>query len=285
MRIGDFKMKLDLHIHTTASDGQYTPGQVVEMCKELDLAYMAITDHDTVSGLEEGAERAAQLGIPFIPGIEISTQDSEEIHILGYYIDRENEALVKACREFEQSRSERGERICAFFHKKGIPLDLDEVREYAGEGSLGRPHFARWLLEHGYVKDRKYAFYRYLDTKDFHRETDRVKPSPIEAIELIHRAGGKAVLAHPGLLKMDYVRQVQLIKTLKANGLDGIEAIYRRHNDRQRAKYMALAEELQLKISCGSDFHGEKVKPDVKLGMEIAEADVEMVVILQSTYQ
>ncbi len=271
-------MLLDLHLHTTASDGQYTPSETIAMAKGKKLGIAAVTDHDTVSGISEAREKAAEIGLFFVPGIEISTQREEEIHILGYGIDESYPGLVDSCRVWEEDRLNRGSRICSFFQRRNIPLKLDEVKRIAGDGSMGRPHFARWLQEHGYVGDRREAFHRFLDTPEFHAETDRVKPAPEEAIALIHEAGGKAVLAHPGLLKITLQEQERLIAELAEQGLDGLECFYSRHSTGQTDIYLSLAERMRLWISCGSDFHGEKVKP-VEMGMELSQEYVEKLVI------
>lgn len=266
-------MFIDLHTHTTASDGQYSPSELIKMAKEKGIERLAITDHDTVSGLDEAVRAAAKLGLDFVPGIEISTHKGVEIHMLGLGIDFKNEELVRKCEEFEQSRAERAQRICDYLNRLCIPVDLAEVKEYAGEGSIGRPHFAQWLQEHGYVASRKEAFSRYLNTPRFKAATERVKPSPEEAISLIHGAGGIAVLAHPGLLKFGRKNQESLIRTLKAAGLDGIECFYSQHEKKQEEYYLRLAGEYNLKVSCGSDFHGEKVKPNISLGMKIINSN------------
>lgn len=260
-------LQLDLHIHTTASDGQYTPAEIINLAKAAKLAMVSVTDHDTLEGLPEAKRQASSLGIKFIPGVEISTQDTEEIHILGYGMNEMCPELEKRCVEYTRNRLKRGERICHFLIHKGIEVSLHEVKQLAGNGTLGRPHFAAWLLEHGYVSSRREAFQRYLDTPEFHKNTERVKPTPENAIGLIHRAGGMAVLAHPGLLKMTIDKQAQLISTLKIAGLDGIECFYSKHDTNQTERYLSFAEKFDLKISCGSDFHGEEIKPDVPLGM------------------
>lgn len=193
---------LDFHIHTTASDGQHTPSEIVNQAKARHLALIAVTDHDTVDGIPEAKRQAELLGVKFIPGVEISTQAEEEIHILGYGIDETSLELKECCKKYTRSRLERGQRICDFFTCRGIMMKMEEVAKIAGGGNMGRPHFAAWLQEHGYVSSRGEAFEKYLDTAEFHEETDRRKPTPAEAVGLIRRAGGKAALAHPGLLKM-----------------------------------------------------------------------------------
>lgn len=262
-------MRLDFHTHTTASDGQYSPVELVSMAKGIGLELLAVTDHDTVAGLKEAKETAKKVGLLFLPGIEISTYLNEEIHILGLGIDEENPSLVRACEEYVEERMKRGERIVEFLRTKGIDIDLWEVMEHAGKGSMGRPHFAWALQKNGYVTSIREAFERYLNTKEFHDYTDRKKPTPQEAIALIHEAGGKAVLAHPGLLKMGQERQLLLLKEWKEEGLDGVEAYYSQYTNRQIRFYIEAAEKYNLGITAGSDFHGEKVKKTVKLGMDV----------------
>lgn len=262
---------MDLHIHTTASDGQYTPAEIVAMAKQKGLSMISITDHDTVSGIAEGRTMADKAGIRFVSGIEISTELHEEIHVLGYGVDENSDILRQKCAQYERDRLDRGARICAYFERRNIPVDLEEVKTLAGSGSLGRPHFAQYLLEHGYVSSRQQAFNQYLTTREFHAETDRKKPTPQEAIELIHAAGGKAVLAHPGLMKLTESRQEQLITDLKQAGLDGLEAFYSKYSHHQENYYVKMAKRFDLAISCGSDYHGDKVKPETMLGMKFPE--------------
>lgn len=271
-------MKLDLHTHSTASDGQYRPAELVEMAKEKGLEMYALTDHDTVGGIREARETAERLGVNFVAGIEISTHKGEEIHMLGLYIDEQCSDIVNACRTYMERRAGRGERIRAFLKEKGIEISREEVEKIAGTGALGRPHFAEILQERGLVSTRQEAFSRYLDTAEFHRKTDEKKPAPEEAIDIIHKAGGKAVLAHPGLLKMGKSWQESLVRELKEAGLDGIECFYNKHTYMQRKYYRRLAEENGLMISCGSDFHGEKVKPNVMFGMELPDEYVSILV-------
>ena len=264
-------MKLDLHTHSTASDGQYSPADMVKKAKDAGLELYAITDHDTVDGQEEAIKKARELGVNYITGIEISTQEGEEIHMLGLGIDPYNDALLKQCQSFKEDRVNRGKKIVAFLKEKGIAISLEKVQKIAGNASLGRPHFAQFLVEQGYVNTRREAFDRYLNTSEFCRRTERIKPSPEEAITLIHQAGGKAVLAHPGLLKMGKKWQENLIAKLAAAGLDGIECFYQKHTFIQTKFYLKLAKKNDLAITCGSDFHGEKVKPNVPFGMELDE--------------
>lgn len=266
-------MQLDLHMHSTASDGQYTPAELMELCKAKGLEYVALTDHGTISGVKAAKSKAEEIGLNFISGIEISTREEggEEVHIVGLGIDEDNPALVERTRQFMESRSNRGAVITDYLNSIGLEIDYEEIKAQAG-GSIGRPHFADYLQKHGYVNSRQEAFDRYLNTPSFHKATDRKLPDPFEAIYLIHQAGGIAILAHPGLLKMGKVRQEEFIKKLKAAGLDGLEAFYSKYNSAQERYYLSLAKRFDLAISIGSDYHGEKVKPDVALGMEIDDS-------------
>lgn len=269
--VGKNDMYLDLHVHTTASDGQYTPTEIISMAKNIGLEIVAITDHDTVEGIAEGRKIALNLGIQFVAGIEISTQDMTEVHILGLGIDEENPMLCERCKQFSLDRENRAYRICEYLNKKGIDVALEDIQLIAREGVIGRPHFAKYLEEHGYVKTREDAFKKYLDTKEFKFTTDRQKPTPKDAIEFIHQAGGKAFLAHPGLLKLGWKEIEDFIIKLKDYGLDGIECYYSRHTSKQTEGFLQLAKNYNLQISAGSDFHGEKVKPNIRLGYRILD--------------
>ena len=261
-------MWIDLHIHSSASDGQYRPEIIVKKCKKKYIDIMAISDHDTMGGIEPARIEAEKDGIRFIPGIEISTQDIEEIHILGYGIDSGNVALCYACSKWHTDREARGNRIVDYLKTKGISVELDRVKNYSNGGNLGRPHFARYLIESGVVNSWEDAFSLFLDTEEFWEATDRVKPSCDEAIQMIHNAGGKAVLAHPGIYYMDEKKLDKLVERLTMAGIDGIECFYSKHNTRQTEHYLELMRYYNLKTSCGSDYHGERIKPDIKMGIE-----------------
>ena len=258
---------IDLHTHTTYSDGELTPRELLEKAKSIGCKLIAVTDHDTISGLAEARAVAEELGIAFVPGVEISTQEREEVHMLGLGIDENNELLRAKCQEFRECREKRAELICTFFERRGIHIAMEEIRRDAEGKVIARPHFAAYLVKHGFVGNTKEAFDRYLNTSDFHKEVSRVKPTPEEAIELIHQAGGKAILAHPGLLKKNWEERDFFIAALKRAGLDGMECYYDKHTPADTDKFLGLAKKYSLKTSCGSDFHGIHVKPDVELGM------------------
>lgn len=259
---------IDLHIHTTASDGQYTSAQIVEMAKDKGLSLIAITDHDSIDKLEEGISAADKAGIDLIPGIEISVKGNRELHILGYYIDPHNTALLSICNEFAENRRLRGPRILEYLDGYGIHLKMEDVLKHTNGGALGRPHFAQAMVEAGYVNTTREAFDKYLGTPAFDK-VERPKPMPSEGIEAIKNAGGIAVLAHPASLKLDDTDLEKLLCELIGYGLRGIECFYSTHTPDQVELYLSFADKYGLAITGGSDFHGEKVKPEIELGSGI----------------
>lgn len=260
---------IDLHTHSTASDGQYTPSEVMRLAVKCGVTTIALTDHDTVSGIESAQKEANKLGIEFIPGIEISS-DSEigSMHILGYNIDSQNIQLRKTCEWFVMQRQERGNKIFQFLEQRGVVLSHKSVEKYANGGLLARPHFARAMVDAGYVSNVREAFDKYLDIPEF-KKIKREKLSPEKSCGLILNAGGIPVLAHPVQLKTDIDGLSAVIKKLTKKGLMGIECFYSTHTPEQTENYLKIAKENGLYISAGSDFHGEKIKPDVHLGTGI----------------
>ncbi len=255
----------DLHTHSTASDGQYTPRELVELAKARGLEVLAVTDHDTVDGIDEALQAGKELGVRVVPGIELSAKEYHTFHILGYGIDPESHALTGLCRRMKARRDERVSRLIAFLGEKGIALSSDEVEEIAGGDIIGRPHFAQAMVRRGYVASNREAFDRYLDTEEYHEKVERGKPSVKECIEVIRAAGGKAALAHPYQIGIGDDELDYLVRELVGYGLDAIECYYPRYMPEQEQFYLRLAEKYKQHITGGSDFHGEKVKPDVKL--------------------
>lgn len=273
-------MLVDLHSHTNMSDGQYSPSDMIKMAYRKGIRYYSITDHDTVDGLEEAVSETEKLktnSFVFIPGIEISTQDIIEIHIVGLGIDYSNIALINACSRFKCDRDDRGSRICDYLKSKNIHIDYKEIKEAAGSANLGRMHFAEFLSKKGYVIDRREAFKKFLDTEEFHKKVDRVLPIPIETVRLIHEAGGMAILAHPGIYGLSEKQLLDLITRLKEIGIDGIECFYSMHSDEQTREFIELSIKYELLISCGSDFHGEKVKSHINLGMSVVDEQITVI--------
>jgi len=265
-------LKIDFHIHTTASDGQYSPTEVVRMAKNNNLECIAITDHDTIKGLEEAYEAGEQNKLKILGGVEFGAEEHRYLHILGLDVDRTSSDLQKLCLELEKSRNERKYRIIDYLKEKDIVVTLEEVGEIAGGNIIARPHFAQVLVNKGYLKTTREAFDRYLDTEEY-QIIERKKEKARECIEVIHRAKGKAILAHPYQLKFEDEKLDELVKELVKYGLDGIECYYPLHSEAQIDFYLELAEKYHLIISSGSDFHGEKVKPNIKLATRDVNID------------
>lgn len=266
-------MTTDLHTHSTASDGQYTPTELVQLAKERGLEMLALTDHDTVDGLEEAVQAGEQVGIRVIRGIELSAREYPTFHILGYSFDSESPALSDLCRELKEGRDQRAPRIIAFLEEQGVRIPLSEVEELAGGQIMGRPHFAQVLVRHGYVSSNREAFDRYLDTQEFRRRVERPKPSAYACVETIRAAGGKVSLAHPYQIGVDNNKLESIVKELTSYGLDAIECFYPKYTAEQQDFYLQLAKKYSLHITGGSDFHGERVKLDVRLAAWELETD------------
>lgn len=256
---------IDLHMHSTASDGQYTPEELVKLVKNAGIELMALTDHDSIAGVEEAQQVAHQNGICCIAGIELSIRHEQELHMLGLGIDTHNERLSRFCEQLVRDRDTRADKIISYLEEFGLTVLRQEVEAKAGSNVIGRPHFAQVLLEKGYVSSIQEAFDRYLATEGFSK-IERPKPSAKEGIHMIHEAGGIAVLAHPVSLKKSGADLEQEISELVKEGLDGIETYYSTHTEKQIQEYHELAKKYQLIETAGSDFHGEKIKPAIVLG-------------------
>ena len=260
---------IDLHVHTTHSDGQYSPDEVIKLAADAGIKTLAITDHDSVGAVQKGAVLAAEYGIDFISGIELSVRGSIDFHVLGYDLNCTNEALLRECERFTSERIKRLERVLDYLHEHDIELTIKDVQNAAeGRAFVGRVHIAAAMQQKGYVSDVQEAFDKFIGTSEFDK-VKRPKPSDNEGISLIRNASGIPVLAHPGKLKLDSFKLEELVRRLMDFGLMGLECFYCSHTDMQTNEYLNLAEKYNLLVTCGSDFHGEKIKPDVKIGMEI----------------
>lgn len=259
---------IDFHVHTTASDGQYTPAEIVTLAEHKKITHLAITDHDTIAGIEEALMAVQNTSIHFYSGIEFSAAGNKELHILGYHFDIQNTRLKMLCNDMALERESRKYRIIDFLANHGVHISLEDVQTYAKISALGRPHFAQAMLAKGYVSSIREAFDKYLATPAFDK-IERKKPSAEEIINTIHQAGGIAVLAHPLLLKLERNDFEALLEKLKILGLDGLECYYSLHSKKDVHYYLEQAVRYNLKVSAGSDFHGEKVKPDIILGVDI----------------
>lgn len=250
---------IDLHVHTSASDGKYSPTEVVQQALASGMSAIAITDHDTLGGIGEALAAASGTLLQVIPGVEISTDaPSSEVHILGYFVDQDNPTLNRWLHDFQDSRLDRARRILARLSRLGLPLNLGRVEEMANGGSVGRPHIAGAMVERGYVSSVHEAFDRYIG-RNRPAYVPRRKVTPAEAIELVRGAHGVPVLAHPRHIR-------ELVPGLAAAGLMGIEAYYVGYSYEDTGELVELAQKHGLITTGGSDFHGEDVKPESLLG-------------------
>lgn len=256
----------DLHIHTSASDGSYSPTEIVDLAKKQGLRAIAITDHDTIEGNKEAITAGRDRGVEVIPGVEISVEWNRiPIHILGYYIDWENNKLALQLKRLVVFREERNPQIVKKLNLLGVRLSYDEVKRVAGEGTVGRPHFAQVLVEKGYVKNEDQAFNKYLK-RGASAYVEKKRLDPQEGIHLIKDAGGIAVLAHPFTTDGIVDREMeQFICRFRQLGIEGIEALYPLHTHQQTLQLQEIAKKYKLLITGGTDFHG-KQKPHVRLG-------------------
>ncbi|MDD2200774.1 MAG: PHP domain-containing protein [Firmicutes bacterium] len=253
--------RADLHCHTTMSDGTFTPTELVEEAARRGLAAIAVTDHDSVDGIEEALQAAKGTEVYVVPGVEISTDVSDgEVHILGFCINYKNEGLLGLLESQRESRMRRVEQMLKKLAALGISLNKEDVLEHAGEGAVGRPHIAAAMVRAGYVLTWDEAFAHYIG---FHAPAyvSRSKLTPFEAVEAILTAQGVPVLAHPGLADKD-----EMIPGLVECGLGGIEVFYPHHTQAQQKRYESVADEYGLIATGGSDCHGPLSQSGVVLG-------------------
>jgi predicted metal-dependent phosphoesterase TrpH len=250
-------MFADLHLHTKFSDGTYSPEELVAQAKRFGLAAIALTDHDTVEGCAPTAAACSPIGIEFLSGTELTAeQNGEEIHILGYLVDIQNPRLLAELDKFQNVRQQRIRDMVARLNAMNVPLSVDAVFALANCRAPGRPHVARALVKAGLCHNLDEAFERFLK-KNRPAWVPKFKMSAHDAIELIHEAGGVAVLAHPGLNRTDDV-----IPGMVAAGLDGIECFHTKHSTAVAEHYLEVADQFHLLVTGGSDCHGmSKGKP------------------------
>jgi hypothetical protein len=258
---------IDLHTHTVYSDGTLTPRELLELARDRGLDVVAVTDHDTTDGLMEAAEAGAELGIEVVPGVEFSTvREGDGVHVLCYCMDPTHPELVAELRRLREDRLSRGERMVRRLQDLGYPITFDRVREIATGGNIIRPHVAQALVEAGVVATLKDAFSEELIGSGGRAYVEKQALSPLQAIGLIHRAGGACVLAHPGTWREAAPVPDDVIDELIEAGLDGIEALHPEHSPELEARYVALAEARGLFWTGSSDCHGTRYDP-VRLGM------------------
>lgn len=263
-------MNVDLHIHSTASDGSLGWSEIIDLARKLKLKAIAITDHDTLDGSREAILSGIPSSLHFLTGVEISSSPPESFssrgsfHILGYGIELDNNKLNDALAKARETRETRNPKIIKLLNRAGIAISFDEVVEESGGGLVGRPHMASLMVKKGYADSIKEAFDLYL-AKGKPAYVEKFKMACQEAISMIKEAGGIPVLAHPVTLGMEHSVTESLLSKLKDMGLMGIEAYYSDHSPDDTRLYCKLAHRLGLLVTGGSDFHGT-LKNDVKMG-------------------
>ncbi len=251
----------DMHTHTTCSDGALSPEALVRKAGDCGLQALAITDHDTIDAIEPATQVGEEMGISIIPGVELSVQfRGRELHMLGYYFDQHNPKLQTFLLQYQEMRTTRAKSMVGRLNELGINLDFEDVRSVAEGPAIGRPHVAQALVNKGYVDTVGQAFLKYLRNRG-PADVAKELPPGKEAIEMLHEAGGIAVLAHPG----NWVSDKDLDQ-LKALGLDGVEVIHPSHDEILVNFYVDVAHKLSLLTTGGSDFHGQRTSDEKNLG-------------------
>ncbi|ATW24234.1 PHP domain-containing protein [Candidatus Formimonas warabiya] len=259
----------DMHVHSTASDGTLDVDEIINLAIYTGLEGIALTDHDTIGGLERAEALGHKLGYPVIPGIELSTEhQDQEIHILGYLFDYRLPRVLEKLQELQDARVSRIIKMVDKLSQLGYHVDKEEVFELAGSGSVGRPHIAYVLLKKGYISSIQEAFQRLIG-RGCSAYIPRFKLSPVEAIAFIREAGGIPVMAHPGLSSSD-----QLIPLLLEHGLMGIEVFHPDHKPEDEVRYLDMAAKYHLIVTGGSDFHGYKEGNRCSLGCKTVSPEI-----------
>lgn len=265
VQICNLQHAVDLHAHTTESDGSFTPEELILEAKRVGLSAIAITDHDTISGIAKAAPIASECGIELIPGVELSTDYyGKEVHVVGLYIDPENKNFVSRLNEFKEKRENRNAEMVAKLQNEGFAISMEALKAENPDCVITRGNIARFLYEHGMLPSIQTAFEKYIGD---HCPcfVDRFKISSADGVRLIKEAGGTAILAHPLLYHMSDTTLQGLIDEMKSAGLDGMEAIYCTYTPSEERQMKELARQNGLLLSGGSDFHG-KTKPNLNLG-------------------
>ena len=257
---------IDLHTHTTASDGTFSPAGLVRLAAEKGLTALAVTDHDTIDGIAAARYQADKSGVAFVSGIEISAQFTSDgtMHILGYCLDETNKSFQEALLFLKEARKKRNPGIIDRLNEKGISITLEDVLAESGGGEVGRPHFARALVRWGHAESITDAFERFL-AKGASCYVDKSRLSPADSIGLIRLAGGVPVLAHPNSLRLPDEELEKTVKELAGWGLMGLECFYPTHTQEDTKRLLAMAKAHGLVTTGGTDFHGRN-RPKTKLG-------------------
>lgn len=265
-------LRIDLHTHSNESDGTFTPSEVVRRAAELELDVVALTDHDTTAGLDPAARTAGEVGVEVVPGVEFSAEYlGTSIHVLCYWMDPANEEFQAELQRLRDDRFRRGEMMIEKLQALGFDISFERVRQIAGGGNIVRPHVAQAMVEAGIVADEAEAFDRYIgDGGPAHVAKHAL--DPLDAVDLIARAGGVCVLAHPGMWGAQSSVPDELIASMAGRGMAGLEVDHTDHTPEQRASYRLMAERLGLVATGGSDCHGTRYQP-IRLGGSLCDPD------------
>ncbi len=287
---------IDLHTHSTVSDGEFSPEELVDMAKAAGLTTFAVSDHDTLEGSRRAILRGKEIGVHVIPAVEISTALSGKVlHILGYYVDIDNEPLTKTLRDICEYRIQRAKFLVENTNKELLtlgrtPMDLEYVLRIGKEKPITRSDIAQYLIDLGHVTTKQEAFDRWLEKYNVPNKDLSVE----ETIQLIHGAGGVAVLAHPNSkflslwhISNDFADITHMLSTMKAQGLDGVEVYRTEHSAEDRQRYMALAQSLGLALSGGSDFHGphNQTSPERIAAIDVPNSVAEVLETVSTKYK
>lgn len=257
--------RIDLHTHSTASDGSMSPRELVRHAKESGLSAIAITDHDTIDGVEEALDEGAKLGIEVLAGVEVSVDFEPEMHILGYFFGSNYKNIAPTLVKLKKSRDERNPKMVEKLKSLGFDITMEEVQAEAKGNIVARPHMASVLFKKGYVKSIREAFDKYI-AEGKPAFVKKEKMSPEECIETIKNAGGIPVIAHPIYLNLTLSKLDNLVERLKKAGLKGIETYYVEHSKEDVGNLLRIAIKHDIVPTGGSDFHGT-FKPDINIGV------------------
>ena len=272
--------KIDLHIHTNASDGTDSPAAAVELAGRLGLAAIGITDHDSVAGVPEAVAAGARLGVEVVPGIEVSSDYRDNnVHILGYFVDVQSPALRPVLDWVKNERDQRNRKMAAMFAADGFDISLDILEQLYPNSVLGRPHFAEYLMNKGYTASVKEGFDRYLEVgRPYYLPKRRI--SVARAVEVIVAAGGVPVLAHPLQYGYPENETLEMIEYAKALGVRALECYYSEHSPAQQAWMLRQAERYGLGVTGGSDYHGTR-KTHITMGRGTGNMEIPYAVLEQ----
>lgn len=262
-------MRIDLHTHTTASDGLLSAAQLVNLARAAGVGILAVADHDSTDSVDAAIAAGAAAGVAVLPAVELNTDvPGAEVHVLGYLLEYHVPWFQQLLRRLREGRLHRAERMVQKLATLGAPIAMDRVLAFAGGGAVGRPHVARALVEAGWVRETAEAFTRYIG-RNGPAYVERLKVTPEEAVQIIRRAGGIPVLAHPGWLGND-----AMVEDLVGEGLEGIEVFYPDHTPAMVERYLEVARRHGLVVTGGTDFHGADLATGVPLGSQDVPPEV-----------